>query len=178
MPALGAVAAAALILVGVVAVLRHDSSTPAETASGAKALAASGAATSPTTMAAFGGSGGTLAPDRATANDAPSQGGATPAAAVAPAPRDLGNLSDARALLAAIGPLAFTTEAAQVAPTPTACEAEARAGAATDLGTLTADVTLHWKGQPARALVFVDAASASHTVVVADPSCVVLDRIV
>ncbi len=75
-------------------------------------------------------------------------------------------------------PEAFTTKAAQLAPTPTACEPEARAGAATDLGTLTDDVTLHWKGQAARALVFVDAASASHIVVVADPSCAVLDLIV
>ena len=34
--------------------------------------------------------------------------------------------------------------------TPTACEPEARAaGAATDLGTLTDEVTLHWKGQAA-----------------------------
>ena len=79
---------------------------------------------------------------------------------------------------AAIGAEAFTTKAAQLAPTPTACEPEARAGAATDLGTLTDDVTLHWKGQAARALVFVDAASASHIVVVADPSCAVLDLIV
>jgi hypothetical protein len=179
-PTLAAVAAAVLVLVGVVAVLRHDGSTPAETASGAEALAASGAATAPTTMAAFGGSGGTLAPQRSATNDASSQGGATPAAAVAPAPsaRDLGNLSDVGALRAAIGPEAFTTKAAQVESTPTACEAEARTGSATDLGTLTVDVTLHWKGQPARALVFVDAASASHIVIVADPSCVVLDRIV
>ena len=169
MPALAAVAAAVLVLVGVVAVVRHDSSTPTDTASGAEA--ASGAATVATTMAA-------LAPARGATNDASSQGGAVAAAVPATSARDLGNLSDPAALQAAIGPEAFTTKAAQLAPTPTACEPEARAGAATDLGTLTDDVTLHWKGQAARALVFVDAASASHIVVVADPSCAVLDLIV
>jgi hypothetical protein len=176
MPALAAVAAAVLVLVGVVAVLRHDGSTPTDTASGAEA--ASGAATGATTTAA-------LAPDRVATNDASSQGvaavpaSAAPAAAVpAASGRDLGDLSDATALRAAIGPEAFTTKAAQLAPTPTACEPEARAGAAADLGTLTDDVTLHWKGQAARALVFVDAASVSHIVVVADPSCAVLDLIV
>jgi hypothetical protein len=169
MPALAAVAAAVLVLVGVVAVLRHDSSTPADTASGAEA--ASGAATVPTTMAG-------LAPARGATNDAASQGGAAPAAVPVTSARDLGNLSDPAALQAAIGPEAFMTKAAQLAPTPTACEPEARAGAATDLGTLTDDVTLHWKGRAARALVFVDAASASHIVVVADPSCAVLDLIV
>ncbi len=178
-PALAAVAAAVLVLVGVVAVLRHDSSTPADTASGVEA--ASGAAAAPTTMAALAGSSDTLAPQRGATNDASSQGGAAAgAAAVVPAPsaRDLGDLSDATALRAALGPEAFTTKAAQLAPIPTACEPEARAGAAADLGTLTDDVTLHWKGQAARALVFVDVASASHIVVVADPSCAVLDLIV
>jgi hypothetical protein len=126
-----------------------------------------------------------LAPDRVATNDASSQGvAAVPAASVpsaavpAASQRDLGDLSDATALRAAIGPEAFTTKAAQRAPTPTACEPEARAGTAADLGTLTDDVTLHWKGQAARALVFVDAASVSHIVVVADPSCAVLDLIV
>ncbi len=38
MPALAAVAAAVLVFVGVVAVLRHDSSTPTDTASGAEAV--------------------------------------------------------------------------------------------------------------------------------------------
>ncbi len=169
MPALAAVAAAVLVLVGVVAVVRHDSSTPTDTASGAEA--ASGAATGPTTMAG-------LAPARGATNDASSQGGAVAAAVPATSARDLGSLSDPAALRAAIGPEAFTTKAAQLAPTPTACEPEARAGAATDLGTLTDDVTLHWMGHAARALVFVDAESTSHIVVVADPSCAVLDLIV
>ena len=177
MPALAAAAAAVLVLVGVVAVVRHDSSTPAETASEADAV--SGAATAPTTMAAFVSSAGALAPSRGATNDASSQAGGAAATAVpAPSARDLGDLSDAAALRAAIGPEAFTTKAAPLAPSPAACEPEARAGAATDLGTLTDEVTLHWKGQAARALVFVDAASAAHIVVVADPSCAVLDLIV
>jgi hypothetical protein len=176
MPALAAVAAAVLVLVGVVAVVRHDSSTPAETAS--QLEAASGATAAPTTMAAFASNENASASLRGPTNDASSQaGGATAPAAPAPSARDLGDLSDPDALRAAIGPEAFMTKAAQLAPTPTACEPEARAGAATDLGTLTDDVTLHWKGQAARALVFVDAASASHIVVVADPSCAVLDLI-
>jgi hypothetical protein len=170
-PALAAVAAAVLVLVGVVAVLSRDDSTSTDTATGGQA--ASGAAT-----VALGGGGAStsIAADRAQSNAAAGQGEAAPAVP-APGGRDLGSISDPTALRAALGSEAFTSKAAQLVPTPIACEDEARAGAGVDLGTLTDDVTLQWKGQAARALVFVDAASASHIVVVADPSCAVLDLI-
>jgi len=169
LPALAAVAAAVLVLVGVVAVATRNDSTSNDTATGAEA--ASGAAT---VAAAGGGEASTTLAARGATNDAASVGGATPPAAPGPAGRDLGSISDPTDLRTALGPEAFTSKAAQIAPTPLACEDEARAGADTDLGTLTDDVTLQWKGEAARALVFVDAASASHIVVVADPSCAVL----
>ena len=90
--------------------------------------------------------------------------------------RDLGESARRPAAARPSGRRQFTTKAAASAPTP--AKPAARATVSGDLGTLTDDVTLHWKGQAARALVFVDAASAAHIVVVADPSCAVLDLIV
>ncbi len=87
--------------------------------------------------------------------------------------RGLGAFADEDALRTALGPEAFTAKASGAAPLT--CEAEARAASTADLGTLTDNVTLTWQGRPARALLFVDPSGARGIVVVADPTCEVLD---
>ncbi len=106
------------------------------------------------------------------ASEAAASEAAAPATPL-PASRGLGAFADEDALRTALGPEAFTAKSSGT--TPLTCEAQARAASTADLGTLTDNVTLTWQGRPARALLFVDPSGARGIVVVADPTCAVLD---
>ena len=170
-PALVGAAAVVIVAIGAVAVLQHDSSKSTDTASGVVDESAG-----LTTTLAGGEAPAGAASDRGVANAGGAATAAAPLQAPAPAVAALGDIADQDSLRAAIGGLSFAAKAAP--PVTDACEAPARQGAA-DLGTLTASVPLHWQGQAARALVFVGTSpdAAPHIVVVADPTCEVLDRI-
>jgi len=171
-PALVGAAAAVIVVFGAVAVLRNDNASTANTAT----AAGSESSGPPSTLAGrnlvVGEAGAATDQGVASAGAA-----ATPAPAEVPAPAtpSLGEFFDSTSLRAAIGDLSSTSKG--TGPVTDSCEATARRGAA-DLGTLADSVPLQWQGQAARALVFVETTlPVSHIVVVADPTCEVLDRI-
>jgi hypothetical protein len=163
-PALLGAAAAVIVLIGAVALVTRsdDASTTA---------AGDTAATSTVEALASGASTSTVR-TAADAGGAASEAAAATAAPL-PASRPLGAFADADALRAALGPDAFTAKTSDAAPQT--CETEARAASTADLGALTDNVTLTWQGRPARALLFVDPSGTRGIVVVADPTCEVLD---
>jgi hypothetical protein len=169
MPALAGAAAAVVVLVGVVAVTQRDDSKSNETAS---VLAPSA---STTIGSATAGGLATGSDSDVSSNADAAAEAAIPPNAPAPASRDLGEIADEDQLRAALRAETFANKGANVAPD--ACEAPVRASTQEDLGTFAGSVTLQLEEQPARALVFIDSEGVDHVVVVANPTCEVLDRI-
>ena len=170
-------AAAVIVLIGAVAVIRRDDTSPTNAASGAattaSAEALSGASAVASTVPVLAGGGASPSTVRAATGNADAATEAAAPAAPSPSPQDLGDVSDEDALRAKLGAEAFAAKASGV--TSVTCEAEVRKSSTADLGPLTDNVTLSWQGQPARALVFLGPSGAGQIVVVADPTCEVLD---
>ncbi len=164
LPALAGAAAAVVVLIGAVAVLQRGESSSTDAASVAEQSPAAGASIAATTTAGLAASSADAAGEAAAAPNAP-----------LPAKRDLGEISGDDQLRAALAPEQFTSTAANVGPDP--CEAAARATVSGELGELAGSVTLRLEGQPARALLFIDAGGTDRIVVVADQTCEVLDQV-
>jgi hypothetical protein len=174
LPALAGAAAAVVVLIGAVAVMQRDDSSSNDAASVAERSPAAGGSSAPTTMARFA-AGTRPASDQGGASNADAAGEAAPPKTPLPAPRDLGEIHGDDQLRVALAPEQAATAAANVEPD--LCEATVRASVSGPLGELARTATLRFEGQPARALVFVDGGGSEHIVVVADPTCEVLDQV-
>lgn len=181
-------AAAVVIALGAVTLLRRDETRTTDTAAGAATTAqgegggserlpgtseagedtATAAESAPTSQAPGLAAG--AAPE--TANDA-----AAPPPVPTSAPRDLGEVDTAVALQSQLGLFAASDDADSTAPSAI-CVQEARAASTLALGDLVDSATLRWQDRPARALVFATTDSSGTAIIVmSDPSCEVLGQI-
>jgi len=181
-------AAAVLVVLGAVTLLRRDETNSTETALSGAATTAQGGG--PERLSGTGDAGGdaAIAAESAPTSQAPDlAAGAAPeaanddAATAPPAPsnaaRDLGEVDSAPALQSQFD--GFAASADGDSPTPSSvCEPEARAASTVALEALVDSATLRWQDRPARALVFATAGPSARVIIVlADPSCEVLAQI-